>query len=96
MLDLLIAECCRLGARPARAGEFSERAFLNDKIDLTQAEAVADLIDSASTSAARSALRSLQGEFSREIHKLVDKITRLRVHVESAIDFPEEKFIRRP
>jgi tRNA modification GTPase len=91
ILDCLLREVIRLGARLARAGEFSERAFLNDKIDLAQAEAIADLIDSASEQAARSALRSLQGEFSRKIHGLVDALIQLRMYVEAAIDFPEEE-----
>jgi tRNA modification GTPase len=77
--------------RPARPGEFSERAFLNDKIDLAQAEAIADLIDSASEQAARSALRSLQGEFSQRVHALVESLVQLRMYVEAAIDFPEEE-----
>ena len=91
ILDWILRETTRLGARLARAGEFSERAFLNDKIDLAQAEAIADLIDSVSEQAARSALRSLQGEFSAQIHALVDALTRLRMYVEAAIDFPEEE-----
>lgn len=91
VLDCLLREALRQGARLARPGEFSERAFLNDKIDLTQAEAIADLIDSASEQAARSALRSLQGEFSRCIEALIDDLTRLRIYVEAAIDFPEEE-----
>ncbi|MEH6467564.1 MAG: tRNA uridine-5-carboxymethylaminomethyl(34) synthesis GTPase MnmE, partial [Porticoccus sp.] len=80
-----------LGARLARPGEFSERAFLNDKIDLAQAEAIADLIDATSDQAARCALRSLQGEFSTQIHSLVESLTALRIYVEAAIDFPEEE-----
>ncbi len=91
ILDLLTRETVRLGARPARPGEFSERAFLNDKIDLAQAEAIADLIDSATREAALSASRSLQGEFSRKIETLVAAITDLRVYLEAAIDFPEEE-----
>ncbi len=91
VLDLLLKRVCALGARPARPGEFSQRAFLNDKMDLAQAEAVADLIDSASEQAARLALRSLQGAFSERVHELVDALTELRVYVESAIDFPEEE-----
>ena len=89
--DMLLARVVELGARLARPGEFSERAFLNGKLDLAQAEAVADLIESGSTQAARSALRSLQGVFSKEIHQLVEMLTRLRVYVEAAIDFPEEE-----
>lgn len=91
VMDLLLKRCLALGARPARPGEFSERAFINDKLDLAQAEAVADLIDSASEQAARLALRSLQGAFSRRVHELVAELTALRLYVESAIDFPEEE-----
>ena len=91
VMDLLLGRCLALGARAARPGEFSERAYLNDKLDLAQAEAVADLIDSASVQAARLAMRSLQGEFSRRVHELVEALTELRVYVESAIDFPEEE-----
>lgn len=91
IVDCLIKRILLLGARLARPGEFSERAFLNDKIDLVQAEAIADLIDASSIQAARSALRSLQGEFSKKIHSLVDAIIRLRMHVEAAIDFAEEE-----
>jgi len=81
----------RLGCRLARPGEFSERAFLNDKIDLTQAEAIADLIDASSREAARSAVRSLQGDFSKAVHRLVEQLIQLRIYVEAAIDFPEEE-----
>jgi len=91
VLDLLVKECCRLGARPARAGEFSERAYLNDKIDLAQAEAIADLISSTTEKAARNASASLQGSFSKEINKLITAVTELRIYVEAAIDFPEEE-----
>lgn len=91
ILDCLLRETLRLGARLARPGEFSERAFLNDKIDLAQAEAIADLIDSASEQAARSAMRSLQGEFSLRIQALVERLIQLRLYVEAAIDFPEEE-----
>jgi tRNA modification GTPase len=91
ILDCLLREVLRLGARLAHPGEFSERAFLNDKIDLAQAEAIADLIDSVSEQAARSAVRSLEGEFSAKIHALVEGLTRLRMYVEAAIDFPEEE-----
>jgi tRNA modification GTPase len=91
VLDMLLKEILLLGARPARAGEFSERAFLNDKIDLAQAEAIADLIAADSEQAARAATRSLQGEFSATIHQLVEALIRLRIHVESALDFPEEE-----
>jgi len=91
VMDLLLQRCLSLGARPARPGEFSERAFRNNKMDLAQAEAVADLIDSASAQAARLAVRSLQGAFSQRIHALVEALTELRIYVESAIDFPEEE-----
>jgi tRNA modification GTPase len=91
VMDMLLQRCLSLGARPARPGEFSERAFLNNKMDLAQAEAVADLIDSASTQAARLAVRSLQGAFSQRVHALVGALTELRIYVESAIDFPEEE-----
>lgn len=90
VLDLLLSTLVQSGCRLARPGEFSERAFLNDKLDLAQAEAIADLIDSRSAAAARNAVRSLQGEFSRLIHALVDEITGLRVYVEAAMDFPDE------
>ncbi|MCK4586722.1 MAG: tRNA uridine-5-carboxymethylaminomethyl(34) synthesis GTPase MnmE, partial [Gammaproteobacteria bacterium] len=91
VMDLILNRVCGLGARPARAGEFSERAYLNNKMDLAQAEAVSDLIDCASEQAARLAVRSLQGEFSNQVHILVALITELRIYVESAIDFPEEE-----
>ena len=91
VMDLLLERCLALGARAARPGEFTERAWLNDKLDLAQAEAVADLIDSASKQAARLAVRSLQGAFSQRVHELVAALTELRVYVESAIDFPEEE-----
>ena len=91
VLDQLLASLVQLGCRLARPGEFSERAFLNDKLDLAQAEAIADLIDSRSTAAARNAMRSLQGEFSRLVNLLVDEVTQLRVYVEAAIDFPDEE-----
>ena len=91
VMDLLLKRVLELGARPARPGELSERAFLNDKMDLVQAEAVADLIDSASEQAARLAVRSLQGEFSQRVTLLVEQLTDLRMYVESAIDFPEEE-----
>lgn len=91
VMDLLLKTVVGLGARLARPGEFSQRAFLNDKLDLTQAEAIADLIDSASQQAARLALRSLQGAFSRRIHELLDALIQLRMYVEAAIDFPEEE-----
>lgn len=91
VLDILTKECVALGARLARPGEFSERAFLNDKIDLTQAEAIADLINSSSQTAARMALRSLQGDFSAKINQLNEELIYLRLYVEAAIDFPEEE-----
>ena len=90
VLQLLLARCLDLGARLAEPGEFSRRAFLNGKMDLAQAEAVADLIDAATASAARSAVRSLQGEFSRAIGELNEELTNLRMLVEATLDFPEE------
>ena len=91
VMDMLLARTLELGARAAQPGEFTQRAFLNDKIDLTQAEAIADLIDSGSSQAARAALRSLQGEFSVAVHSLTEAVTETRMHVEAAIDFPEEE-----
>jgi tRNA modification GTPase len=91
VLDELLQHLLSLGCRLARPGEFSERAFLNGKLDLVQAEAVADLIEASSATAARSAVRSLQGEFSARIHALVDGLTELRVFTEASIDFPEEE-----
>ena len=91
VLRLLVARLVELGARHARPGEFSERAFLNGKLDLAQAEAVADLIASSSETAARAALRSLEGEFSRRVRALTEAVVRLRVWIEAAIDFPEEE-----
>jgi len=91
VMDMLLKRCLELGARLAKPGEFSERAFLNDKLDLTQAEAIADLIDSGSEQAARSALRSLQGDFSQAINSLLTKMIEMRVYVEAALDFPEEE-----
>jgi tRNA modification GTPase len=91
VMDMLLQRTLQLGARQSRPGEFSLRAFLNDKIDLAQAEAIADLIDSASQAAARSATRSLQGVFSQRIRDLVEELTQLRMYVEAAIDFPEEE-----
>ena len=88
--NLLLARALELGARLARPGEFTERAFLNDKIDLVQAEAIADLIDASSTEAAQSALRTLSGEFSKLVHQLVDELTKTRVNIEAAIDFSDE------
>lgn len=89
--NMLMNRIIELGARLARPGEFSERAFLNDKIDLTQAEAIADLISANTEKAARSAMRSLQGEFSEKINLLVENLIQLRIFVEAAIDFPEEE-----
>ncbi|MFU2075426.1 tRNA uridine-5-carboxymethylaminomethyl(34) synthesis GTPase MnmE [Gallibacterium anatis] len=92
ILDLLLKRILQIkGIRLARPGEFSEQAFLNDKIDLAQAEAIADLIDASSEQAARSALKSLQGEFSTKVHQLVDELIYLRTYVEAAIDFPDEE-----
>jgi len=91
VLDELVQRVLALGARMARPGEFTERAFLNGRMDLAQAEAVADLIDAGTGAAARAAMRSLQGEFSAHIHTLQSQITELRVFVEAAIDFPDEE-----
>jgi len=91
VLRLLLARLVELGARHARPGEYSERAFLNGKLDLAQAEAVADLIASGSEAAARAALRSLDGEFSQRVRALGAAVVRLRVWIEAAIDFPEEE-----
>lgn len=91
VLDQLVQRCIELGARLARPGEFSERAFLNDKMDLAQAEAIADLIDASSFQAARSAVKSMQGEFSLLVNGLVETMIQLRIYVEAAIDFPEEE-----
>lgn len=92
LLDMLLKQVLAApNVRIARPGEFSERAFLNDKLDLAQAEAIADLIDASSVQAARSAMQSLQGEFSRRIHELVEKVIYLRMYVEAAIDFPDEE-----
>ena len=89
--DMLVARVVELGARLAHPGEFSQRAFLNDKLDLAQAEAIADLVDSGSSEAARAALRSLRGEFSAMVQGLADALTDLRMRVEAAIDFPDEE-----
>lgn len=91
VLDLLLQRVLSCGARLARPGEFSQRAFLNGKLDLAQAEAIADLIESGTAAAARLAVRSLEGEFSRRIHQLVEQLILLRMYVEAAIDFPEEE-----
>ena len=96
VLQLLLRRCVELGARPAQPGEFTRRAYLNEKIDLAQAESVADLIDAATTEAARSAMRSLQGVFSQRIEELLNGLVELRALVEGALDFPDEdvEFIR--
>ena len=91
VMDALLNQCTQLGARIARPGEFSERAFLNGKLDIAQAEAIADLIDSNSQRAAANALKSLQGEFSKRVNQLVEAVLQLRIYVEAAIDFPEEE-----
>ncbi|OYW65832.1 MAG: tRNA uridine-5-carboxymethylaminomethyl(34) synthesis GTPase MnmE [Hydrogenophilales bacterium 16-64-46] len=91
VLDLLLQRCLALGARLAEPGEFSRRAFLNGKLDLAQAEAVADLIDAVSAEAARSAVRSLSGAFSARVNELLDGLIRLRTLVEATLDFPEEE-----
>ncbi|WP_406812276.1 tRNA uridine-5-carboxymethylaminomethyl(34) synthesis GTPase MnmE [Histophilus somni] len=92
VMDLLLKRILQIdGIRLARPGEFSEQAFLNDKLDLAQAEAIADLIEASSEQAARSALKSLQGEFSNKINELVDSVIYLRTYVEAAIDFPDEE-----
>ncbi len=91
VMDTLLKAILALGVRLARPGEFSERAFLNGKIDLAQAEAIADLIDSSSVHAARCALRSLQGEFSNHINQLVEELTQLRTYIEAGIDFVDEE-----
>ncbi|WP_163936339.1 tRNA uridine-5-carboxymethylaminomethyl(34) synthesis GTPase MnmE [Paraferrimonas sp. SM1919] len=92
VMDMLLRAAVKVNkVRQARPGEFSERAFLNDKLDLAQAEAIADLIDATSEQAAKNALNSLQGEFSNRVHHLVEQLTRLRIYVEAAIDFPDEE-----
>nr|WP_194709995.1 tRNA uridine-5-carboxymethylaminomethyl(34) synthesis GTPase MnmE [Pseudoalteromonas sp. S16_S37] len=92
VIDMLLKEICQIsGVRLAQPGEFSERAFMNDKMDLTQAEAIADLINATSEQAAKSALHSLQGDFSKHINTLVEKVIHLRMYVEAAIDFPDEE-----
>lgn len=91
VMQMLLARCLDLGARLAEPGEFSRRAFMNGKLDLAQAEAVADLIDASTTAAARSAVRSLQGEFSRAVHALTEELINLRMLVEATLDFPEEE-----
>ncbi|MBL7005390.1 MAG: tRNA uridine-5-carboxymethylaminomethyl(34) synthesis GTPase MnmE, partial [Gammaproteobacteria bacterium] len=89
--DMMMQEINSLGVRTAKPGEFSERAFLNNKIDLTQAEAIADLIESGSQAAAKAAMRSLQGAFSKKVHEITDKIINLRCYIEAALDFSEEE-----
>ncbi|MEY4730405.1 MAG: tRNA uridine-5-carboxymethylaminomethyl(34) synthesis GTPase MnmE [Pseudomonadota bacterium] len=91
VLQLILQRCIELGARIAQPGEFTRRAFLNDKLDLLQAESVADLIEASTAEAAQSAMRSLSGEFSQQIHSLVDGLTHLRALVEATLDFPEEE-----
>jgi len=91
LLDALLRRACELGARLARPGEFTERAFLNGKLDLAQAEAVADLIAARSQAGARAALQSMEGVFSRRVDALLQALVALRVHIEAAIDFPEEE-----
>jgi len=91
IMAMLVDAAIELGARQALPGEFTKRAFLNDKLDLAQAESIADLIESGTAQAARAALRSLSGEFSAAVDVLAERLTRLRMHVEAAIDFPEEE-----
>lgn len=91
VMQMLLQRCVELGARIAQPGEFSQRAFLNDKLDLAQAEAIADLIDASTTGAVRSAQRSLSGEFSRAVNALVAQLIELRMLVEATLDFPEEE-----
>ncbi|SFC31944.1 tRNA modification GTPase trmE [Marinospirillum celere] len=91
LLDILVENLLAAGVRLAEPGEFSQRAYLNDKLDLVQAEAIADLIEASSRQAAANALKSLQGAFSQEVHQLVDQLIHLRMYVEAAIDFPEEE-----
>jgi tRNA modification GTPase len=89
-MRLLLARCVELGARLAEPGEFTKRAFLNGKLDLGQAESVADVIEAATATAVRAAARSLSGEFSREIHALRDALIDLRAYTEATLDFPDE------
>lgn len=89
--DMLLSRVCELGARLARAGEFSARAFQNEKLDLAQAEAIADLIESGSQAAARASMRSLQGVFSHQVHDLVESLVQIRSFIEAALDFAEEE-----
>lgn len=91
VMQMLLERCVALGARLAHPGEFTQRAFLNEKLDLAQAEAVADLIDASTAAAARSAVRSLSGDFSREVMQLVERLINLRMLIEATLDFPEEE-----
>ncbi|MEK7835824.1 MAG: tRNA uridine-5-carboxymethylaminomethyl(34) synthesis GTPase MnmE, partial [Pseudomonadota bacterium] len=91
VLQLLLRRCLELGARIAEPGEFTKRAFLNDKLDLAQAESVADLIDASTAEAARCAMRSLQGEFSQRVGAMIRALTELRMLVEATLDFPDEE-----
>jgi tRNA modification GTPase len=91
LMQMLLSRCLSLGARQAEPGEFTRRAYLNDKLDLAQAEAVADVIDAATVEAARSAIRSLSGEFSNQVRMLRDRMIDLRLYVEACLDFPEEE-----
>lgn len=91
VMHLLLQRCLELGARLAAPGEFTQRAFLNDKLDLAQAEAVADLIDASSIQAARSAVRSLSGDFSRQVHEIVERLIHFRMLIEATLDFPDEE-----
>jgi tRNA modification GTPase len=91
VLQVLLGRCLELGARIAEPGEFTRRAFLNDKMDLAQAEAVADVIEAATEAAARCAVRALQGDFSAAVRALTDRLIELRMLVEATLDFPEEE-----
>lgn len=91
LMQILLARCIALGARQAEPGEFTRRAYLNDKMDLAQAEAVADVINAATIEAAKSAVRSLSGAFSQQINTLLSKLVDLRMYVEACLDFPEEE-----
>jgi tRNA modification GTPase len=91
LMQILLSRCIELGARQAQPGEFTRRAYLNDKIDLAQAEAVADVINAATVEAAKSAIKSLSGEFSKQINQLLQSLINLRMYVEACLDFPEEE-----
>ncbi len=91
LMQLLLARCLESGARQAEPGEFTRRAYLNEKLDLAQAEAVADVINASTIEAARSAMRSLSGDFSKLVHQLLDQLINLRMYVEACLDFPEEE-----